>query len=452
MVKCCVSFFSGEFYGRSFSFAPLKVKYFSFEKPKPPAAGMKGMNHKMDKTVHKIAILGFGVVGGGVARLITDNSEEIEKYTGKKVEIAKILDLRDFPGSPFEGKITHNYDDILADGEIDTVIEVMGGSHPAYEFTISALRAGKNVITSNKEVVANYGDEFVRLASEMGVSYRFEASVGGGIPVISPLMFAVRQNKITEIRGILNGTTNYILTKMFAYGDSFDSALADAQTRGYAERNPAADIEGTDASRKIAILTALGFDKLVSVNEIPTEGITGIRAEDVKVAEEIGHKIKLLGRCVRSESGEPYVMVAPFLLPCDSPLAGVDGVYNAVEVIAEPLGNVMFYGQGAGAGATASAVVSDLIPIIAYNNYNPIVPGFNKTDYSPKAAFGGFVSKNYLAFPAEYEEKAREVFGEVIGVEIEGEVAVITEPMSENEVKEKLAVMGVSPLSRIRFI
>lgn len=409
------------------------------------------MEEKMNK-VHGIAILGFGVVGGGVANLVTDNAAELEKYTGKKVEIVRILDLRDFPDSPFADKITHSFDDILNDERVDTVIEVMGGSHPAYEFTMAALGKKKNVITSNKEVVANFGDEFVRKASEMGVSYRFEAAVGGGIPVISPMLFAIRQNKMTEVRGILNGTTNYILTKMFSYGDSFESALADAQARGYAERNPDADVLGIDASRKIAILAALGFDSLAKVDEIPTEGITGIRGADVKAAESIGHKIKLLGRCVRREGGEPYVMVAPFLLPSDSPLAGVNGVYNAVEVVAEPLGNVMFYGQGAGAGATASAVVGDLIPVIAYNSFNPIVPGFNKTDYSPKEAFEAFVTKSYIALPEGTEDAVCAVFGEVTRVSADGEYAFITADMTEAEMSEKLSALGIKPLSRIRFL
>ncbi|MBR7116856.1 MAG: homoserine dehydrogenase [Clostridia bacterium] len=406
----------------------------------------------MKKTSHNIAILGFGVVGGGVAKLVTDNSEELFKYTGKKIVIKRILDLRDFPDSPFASLVTHSFDDILADDEIDTVIEVMGGSHPAYEFTVAALKKGKNVISSNKEVVANFGDEFVSIAREMGVSYRFEAAVGGGIPVISPLLFAIRQNKMREVRGILNGTTNYILTKMFTYGDSFESALADAQARGYAERNPDADVLGIDASRKIAILAALGFDMLAKVDEIPTEGITGIRAADVKAAESIGHKIKLLGRCVARDGAEPYIMVAPFLLPSDSPLSSVNGVYNAIEVVAEPLGNVMFYGQGAGAGATASAVVSDLIPIIAYDNVNPIVPGFNKTDYSPKSTFDEFVSKNYIALPITAANKAREVFGDITEISVDGEFAFTTEGMTEKALADKLETLGISPLSRIRFL
>ena len=405
----------------------------------------------MTKT-HKIAILGFGVVGSGVAKLVTDNQKELKNYLGCNIEIAKILDLRDFPGSPFEDLVTHTYDDILNDDSIDTVIEVMGGSHPAYEYTVSALKRGKNVITSNKEVVANFGDEFISLAKENGVSYRFEAAVGGGIPVIAPLLSTVRQNKIKEIRGILNGTTNYILTKMFTYGDSFENALLDAQNRGYAERNPDADILGTDASRKITILTALGFDMLMSVSEIPTEGITAIRREDVQAAEKIGHSIKLLGRCIAREDGAPFVMVAPFLLPADSPLSGVNGVYNAVEIVAEPLGNVMFYGQGAGAGATASAVVGDLAPIIASPSLNGLNPKFSRTDASAKKIFPLFESRKYIAINKTDEKKIKEIFGEVTILESESESRFISEFESEESTAKKLEALGVSPLSIIRFI
>ena len=204
-----------------------------------------------------VAILGFGVVGGGVARLITENYKEVTSLGGDEINIKYILDLRDFPDSPFADRVVHDFDIIASDPEVDTVIEVMGGSHPAYEYTVRALESGKNVITSNKEVVANFGDEFMALAEKNGVCYCFEASVGGGIPVISPIISCVRQNKITEVRGILNGTTNYILTKMFSFGDGFEESLADAQAKGYAERNPDADILGTDACRKIAILTSL---------------------------------------------------------------------------------------------------------------------------------------------------------------------------------------------------
>ncbi len=398
---------------------------------------------------HGVAILGFGVVGGGVADLLTQNSEEIKNYLGCEIVIRKILDLRDFPNSPFASLVTHNFNDILADSEVDTVIEMMGGSHPAYEYTVASLKARKNVITSNKEVVANFGDEFVRLAKEMGVSYRFEAAVGGGIPVINPLLGCVRQNKIRELRGILNGTTNYILTKMFTYGDSFENALKDAQAKGYAEANPDADVLGTDASRKITILTALAADKLFDVKTVHTEGITGIRKADVLVAEKLGYKIKLLGRCI-IDGGE-YVMVCPFLLPSDSPLSTVNGVYNAVEVVADPLGNVMFYGQGAGAGATASAVVGDLMPIIAYGNKSPIVPGFNRVDYPASKSFGEFKSKKYIAYPKGFENKVREAFGDVDFIESE-ECAFITKCESEDKTDEAISAIGASPLSKIRFL
>ena len=399
---------------------------------------------------HGVAILGFGVVGGGVADLLTKNAEEIKAYLGCDVEIRKILDLRDFPTSPFAPLVTHSFDDVLADGGVDTVMEMMGGSHPAYEYTVAALKAGKNVITSNKEVVASFGDEFVALAKEMGVSYRFEAAVGGGIPVINPLLGCVRQNKMREIRGILNGTTNYILTKMFTYGDSFENALADAQAKGYAEANPAADVLGTDACRKITILTALATDKLYDVKTVHTEGITGIRKADVLFAEGRNHKIKLLGRCIVTDEGE-FIMVAPFLLPSDSPLSTVSGVYNAVEVVAEPLGNVMFYGQGAGAGATASAVVGDLLPIIAYGNKNPITPGFNRIDIPASDSFGSFESRKYIALPVDCAEHAREVFDDA-EIYVADECVIITKCESEETTNSKVTAIGVEPLSKIRFL
>ena len=250
-----------------------------------------------------IAILGFGVVGGGVADLITNNYDCIKRLGGDDVNIKYILDLRDFPDSPFADRVIHDYNIILSDPDVDCIIEAMGGSHPAYEYTSSALRAGKSVVTSNKEVVARYGDEFLRLAKESGACYRFEAAVGGGIPVISPIINCIGQNKITEVRGILNGTTNYILTKMFSFGASFEESLKDAQQRGYAEANPDADVLGTDACRKIAILTALASGSLPNTESIHTEGITNIRKEDVLSAEKVGLVIKLLGRCLITDAG-----------------------------------------------------------------------------------------------------------------------------------------------------
>jgi len=396
-----------------------------------------------------IAILGFGVVGGGVADLITKNYAEVTRLGGDDINIKYILDLRDFPDSPFADRVVHDFNIILNDKSVDTVIEVMGGSHPAYEFTVGALNAGKNVITSNKEVVANFGDEFLSLAEKNGVSYRFEAAVGGGIPVISPMISCIGQNKICEVRGILNGTTNYILTKMFSFGDSFESALKDAQERGYAERNPDADILGTDAARKIVILSALATGKLVSVDNIHTEGITGIRKADVACAEKIGCKIKLLGRCI-NEGDAPYIMVAPFMLGDDSALSGVAGVYNAIEVVGEPLGNVMFYGKGAGAGATASAVVGDLMQTMNLGSKGS--PKFEKQNCVKD--FGSFCARHYLAFEAGSEKTVESVFGKVDFIDSE-ECAILTSVLSEGEIEEKIAQLkakGVTLLSNIRLL
>jgi homoserine dehydrogenase len=396
-----------------------------------------------------IAILGFGVVGSGVADLITKNMAEIKKFCGEEINIKYILDLRDFPDSPFADRVIHDYNVIAADPEVSTVIEVMGGSHPAYEFTVAALSAGKNVITSNKEVVANFGDEFLALAKKNNVSYRFEASVGGGIPVISPMISCISQNKIREVRGILNGTTNYILTKMFSFGDSFESALSDAQAKGYAERNPDADVLGTDAARKITILSALATGSLVPVTKVETEGITKIRKADVVAAEKIGCSIKLLGRCIL-EGDLPYVFVAPFMLSSDSALSGVCGVYNAVEVVAEPLGNVMFYGKGAGAGATASAVVGDLMQTVIYGSVG--LPSFEKTE--KLACMCTFSSRRYFAYDAAAKDAVAKVFGKVDYIDAD-ECAFVCPEMSEKEAKEKqtaLSALGFEALSSIRIL
>lgn len=400
--------------------------------------------------MRNIAILGFGVVGGGVADLITKNAKEVTSLGKDEINIKYILDLRDFPDSPFADKVIHDYEIIANDPEIDTVIEVMGGSHPAYEFTVKALSSGKNVITSNKEVVANFGDEFMALAEKNGVCYRFEAAVGGGIPVLSPIISCVKQNKLTEVRGILNGTTNYILTKMFSLGDSFESALADAQAKGYAERNPDADILGTDACRKIAILTALATGKLIPTDKIHTEGITGVRREDVCAAEKIGYKIKLLGRCLIGES-RTLSMVAPFMLPADEPLSGVCGVFNAVEVVGEPINRAMFYGPGAGAGPTASAVVGDLMEIMR-SGRNYAVPKMQKTEEGV-VDFDSFVCSSYVALSGVGKSEAEGAFGELQIIEEGEEILFVTSKMSEGEFKKALGTLsGATLKSRIRLI
>lgn len=398
-----------------------------------------------------VAILGFGVVGSGVADLINANGECIKNLINDEVNIKLILDLRDFPTSPFASRVVHDFTIIEKDPEIDTVIEVMGGSHPAYEYTVRSLKAGKNVISSNKEVVANFGDEFLALAKKKGLSYKFEAAVGGGIPVISPIINCVRHNRVKEVRGILNGTTNYILTKMFTYGDSFASALKDAQAKGYAESNPDADILGIDASRKIAILAALVSGELISVDKIATEGITGIRAEDVLAAEKLGRSIKLLGRCIINEGKGPYVTVSPFLLAEDCPLSKVNGVYNAIEVSGEPVGNVMFFGPGAGGGATASAVVGDLVQQYTSGN-EAIRPAFEKSDFDARERLENFASKYYVALPTGSEEKVKEAFSTVTFIDGISECAFVTEELTEKELMKKLDGAKLSPLSKIRFL
>ncbi len=393
-----------------------------------------------------VAILGFGVVGGGVADLLTKNSAEVTRLGGGEINIKYILDLRDFPDSPFADKVVHDYSVIVGDPEVDCIIEVMGGSHPAYEYTIAALRAGKSVITSNKEVVANYGDEFLAEAEKAGVSYRFEAAVGGGIPVISPMINCIGQNKICEVRGILNGTTNYILTKMFSFGAGFEESLKDAQERGYAERNPDADILGTDACRKIAILASLATGRLVPTDKIHTEGITGIRKADVMAAEKLGMSIKLLGRSIISDNGM-YIMVAPFMVGKDSPLSSVSGVYNAVEVLGEPIGSVMFYGPGAGAGATASAVVGDLMQIMC-SGRKCAQPTMVKS-LDGVLDFADFEAQQYIAISGADAAKIKAAFGDVQIISDSEEIAFITKKMREADVAERLAHFNVK--SRIRL-
>lgn len=397
-----------------------------------------------------IAILGFGVVGSGVAEMITKNSAEIKKVCGEEINIKYILDLRDFPDSPFADKVIHDYNLILSDASVSIVVEVMGGSHPSYEFTTAALKAGKSVVTSNKEAVANFGDEFLALAKKNNVAYRFEASVGGGIPVISPIISCLGQNKIREMRGILNGTTNYILTKMFSFGDSFEAALADAQAKGYAEKNPDADVLGLDAARKIVILAALATGSLVSPDNIHTEGITKIRKSDVLAVEKIGSSIKLVGRFISNEDDAPYVLVAPFVISKSYPLSSVYGVYNAVEVVGEPIGNVMFYGKGAGSEPTASAVVGDITQTVLYKGLG--LPSFKKSD--DVKGFDSFKSKIYFAFDKSAKSSIDSVFGKVDYIDGD-ECAFVTDVMTESEANEKLgelSTLGFAPLSKIRLL
>ena len=308
----------------------------------------------------QVAVMGYGTVGSGVVEVIEKNKEEINKKSNEALNIKYILDLRDFPGDPYEDKIVHDVEVILNDPEVQIICETMGGLKPAYEFTKRALMSGKSVCTSNKELVATHGPELIQIAHEHTCNYLFEASVGGGIPIIRPLNYSLTAEKIDAISGILNGTTNYILTKMEREGAAFEEVLKEAQEKGYAERNPEADIEGYDACRKIAILSSLMCGKNVRYQDIYTEGITKITADDFKYAKVMDCTIKLLG-LAKEENGGLYAMVSPFLISKSHPLSMVNDVFNAVCVHGNMLGDSMYYGRGAGKLPTASAVVSDVV-------------------------------------------------------------------------------------------
>lgn len=312
----------------------------------------------------KIAVMGFGVVGSGVVELCDRNAASIERRAGEPIEVKYILDLRDFPGSPYEGLVIHDFDTILNDPEVSVVAEVMGGLEPAFSYSKALLSAGKSVVTSNKELVAQKGAELLQLAKAHNVNYLFEASVGGGIPIIRPLHMCLAANEIDEIAGILNGTTNFILTKMIRESMPFAEALALAQSLGYAERNPAADVEGTDACRKICILASLAYGKHVYPQEVHTEGITGVTLRDVQYAEDWGGVIKLIGRARRLPDGRVFAMVSPAFISHESQLSSVDDVFNGILVRGNATGDVVFYGKGAGKLPTASAVVGDIIDCV----------------------------------------------------------------------------------------
>lgn len=309
----------------------------------------------------KIAVLGHGTVGSGVAEILLDRKEEVSSASGKEVELGAVLDIKDFPNLPYSDKFVSDFEKILNDLEIKIVAEAMGGIEPAFSYVKSALESGKSVVTSNKELVAEKGAELLSIARAQNVNFLFEASVGGGIPLIRPLYSAMNASGITEMAGILNGTTNYILTKMFRFGESYEFALADAQNLGYAERDPSADVLGWDACRKIAILSSLVWGSTLRTDEIPTEGITNITSDDVSLAEQCGFSIKLLARAKRLENGKIFAKVSPALVKNDSPLSTVNDVFNAVLVRAQTTGDVLFYGKGAGKMPTASAVVADII-------------------------------------------------------------------------------------------
>ena len=388
----------------------------------------------------QVAVMGYGTVGSGVVEVIETNKKEVNKKAGEELNVKYILDLRDFPGDPYEDKVVHDVEVILNDPEVKIICETMGGVK-------SALLAGKSVCTSNKELVANHGPELIRIAHENDCNYLFEASVGGGIPIIRPLNSSLTAEKIDAITGILNGTTNYILTKMETEGADFESVLKEAQDKGYAERNPEADVEGYDACRKIAILSSLVCGKNVKYEDIYTEGITKITADDFKYAKEMNCSIKLLAQS-KEKDGKVYAMVSPFLIGKDHPLAMVNGVFNAIFVHGNMLGDSMYYGRGAGKLATASAVVADVIDCARHIGKK--ITCFWDADNVELAGMEERSGRFFVRVLADKEKEAIHTFESVsvIEADVAGEFAFVTDEMTEKEFNEKAETVGI--ISRIR--
>ena len=395
----------------------------------------------------KIAVMGYGTIGSGVVEVLRINKEKIAKRAGEPVEVKYILDLREFPGDPMEDAIVHDYQAIVNDPEIGIVVETMGGVEPAYTFVKAMLEAGKQVTTSNKNLVAAKGAELIKIAREHGVNFQFEASVGGGIPIIRPLNKCLTADEIEEITGILNGTTNYMLTKMSDEGADFDEVLKDAQAKGYAEKDPTADIEGHDPCRKIAILTSLVAGKQIDFEDIHCEGITKITAVDIKYAKAMDRSIKLLASS--KKVGDSYsCLVAPYMLKSTHPLCGVNGVFNGIFVRGNVLGDAMFYGSGAGKLPTASAVVADVVDMVKHQHTNIYI------DWSQeKLEIVDYKDSVNAFFVRTASDKAavEAAFGNVEYVEnVEaGEIGFVTGEMTEADFEEKSAKIEV--LNRIRL-
>ena len=399
----------------------------------------------------KIAVMGYGTIGSGVVEVLEINKEKIAKRAGEPIEVKYVLDLREFPGTPIENKIVHDYKVIAEDPEIGIVVETMGGVEPAFTFVKAMLEAGKQVATSNKNLVAAKGAELIKVARDHGVNFQFEASVGGGIPIIRPLNKCLTADEIEEITGILNGTTNYMLYKMSTEGCEFDTVLKEAQQKGYAEADPTADVEGYDACRKIAILSSLAYERYFDFEDIYTEGITKITPEDMEYAAKLGRTIKLLGTSRRLADGTCYAMVAPFMLGQNSPLYSVNDVFNAVFVHGNMLGDAMFYGSGAGKLPTASAVVGDIVDAAKHLHVN-IVTNWNSTPAVLKP-LDEVTGRFFVRIKKEAAEEAKKVFGdvEIISLgQLPQECAFITDEMTQGAFEEKLAQIGDQVLAKIR--
>ena len=396
----------------------------------------------------KVAVLGYGTVGSGIVEVIKTNQDMVNKKAGDEIDVKYILDLRDFPGDPYENLVVHDVEIILNDPEVLVIAEAMGGVEPAYTFTKRALSAGKSVCTSNKELVAKHGAELIELARANKCNYMFEASVGGGIPIIRPLNASLTPERVDGITGILNGTTNYILTKMEKEGSDFDTVLKEAQDKGYAERNPEADVEGYDACRKIAILSSLIYGKNVNFEHIYTEGITKITTNDFAYAKKAGYTIKLLAMS-KEVDGKYFAMVTPCMINDQNPLYFVNDVFNGILVHGNTLGNTMYYGAGAGKLPTASAVVSDIIDCVKH--LGKTVFCFWDKEELQLSSMDDSVKRFFVRVKDADFAKAKEVFGDVeeIDAQIAGEKGFFTQAMSEKTFKEKSAQVG-EIISRIR--
>lgn len=401
-----------------------------------------------------VAVLGYGTVGSGVVEVLGRNAKVLEKNAGEEINLKYVLDLKEFPGTPIEKKVVHDFNIILNDDEVSVIVEVMGGVNPAYSFVKSALLKGKSVCTSNKELVAKHGAELLGIAAQKNVNFFFEASVAGGIPIIRPLEQCITADEILEVSGILNGTTNFMLTKMEKEGASYDDVLREAQKLGYAERNPEADVEGFDAGRKIAILSSIVCRKQVDFENVYTEGITGVTAEDFAYAAKLGVTIKLVAKSHVTDDGM-YVMVTPRMLRYGKPLASVHDVVNAVCVKGNMLGDVMFYGAGAGKLPTASAVVSDIVDAVRHageytdNGWSQEKQELISIDEVENCFYVRMEGK-----ASEKEEELKKLFGGVTLCEnvIDGEFAFVTGSVKEAEFAKAIcSLKGVKNRIRIEL-
>ena len=400
----------------------------------------------------KIAVMGFGVVGSGTVELLDKNKDIIKKHCGKDVELKYILDLRDFPDSPYRDKLTKNFEDILCDPQISVVAELMGGKTFAYDYTKRLLSAGKSVVTSNKELVAAYGAELLKVAKSHGCNYLFEASVGGGIPIIRPLHQCLAANKFERISGILNGTTNYILTKMIYDQVSFDDALKQAQELGYAEKDPTADVDGHDATRKLCILGSLAFGKHIYPEYVHCSGIRNITLDDVEYAEDAGYAIKLVGLIENTDSGL-VATVCPRLVSVNNPLSSVNDVFNAIMVTGDAVGDVLFYGRGAGKFPTASAVVADIIDAIKHEGRDMITLNWEDScDCSFIRPYKSAKVSMYVRISAENVDSLKATITGMFGYvdfiprkhRSKNELAFITPVMQESEIDRRLGILSQS--------